>query len=167
MNLQGDIFDQPAEDGFIPFEKLLAWSREKATRCECCGRTLKVYKFKLGSYVRTLIWIYTQRAHRDHWLHISKCPVPEMWNGGGDYGKLEWWELLENKPNKDDPSKRSSGLWRLTDLGERFVRCEVKVPSHVFYEPPSRVLGWHRDRVSILDALPRHFNYQALMRGEW
>lgn len=165
-----DLFDPPPpedDNGAIPFERLLAMSKEKASRCDCCGRTLKVYKFKLGSYVRTLIWLLHQRASPEHWLHVSKCPVPEMWNGGGDYGKLEWWGLIERRPLHDDPTKKSSGYWRLTTLGEQFTRNYVEVPSHVFYEPPSRVLGWHTNLVLIGEALPSRFNYSALMRGEW
>jgi len=163
-----DLFEQ---QDTIGVEELRALAEEKAGTCPTCRRTMKVYKFRLGSYARLLIWMYqNERAESDCWLHVPDAPVPEVTNGGGDYAKLEVWGLIERSPTNDDPTKKSSGYWRLTESGRRFLLGKTTEPSHFFYEPPPTrdgVLGFETNRVSIQEALGRHFNYKALMRGEW
>jgi len=169
-----DLLDPPPPEdgnGIISFERLLAWSQEKASRCECCGRTMKVYKFKLGAYSRLLIWMeQRERADQDWWIHVPQEAPDSAIDRGGDYGKLRWWGFMELQPNPDDPTKQTSGIWRLTSKGRNFVKNGLWVPSHVFFRaksPESVVLGWHEDLTNIATTLGVNFNYRALMNGEW
>jgi len=180
-NGQGDFFDgpPPPEDDppkvGLSFEQLLAMERVPVAKCPYCTRTLKVYKWKLGSYATFLIWLYRTRTSPEQWLHIRNCPKEiridgvdvMIWNGGGDYAKLEWWELIENKPLAPKSKQSSSGQWRITPKGVQYVRNELALPKYAFYKPPLEVLGWHTDLIMMSESIPAYFNYRALMRGEW
>ena len=171
MNGQGDFFDQQPPESDLSFEQLLAMSKVKASLCPSCSRVVKVYKFKLGAYSRLLMWMKQHEwDYQDRWIHVPKEAPDTAIDRGGDYGKLRWWGFMELQPNRDDPAKRTSGIWRLTDKGRKFVDNGVWVPTHAFYRPKSPeavVLGWHEDLTNMASTLGVDFNYRALMDGEW
>ena len=169
-----DLFDPPSPEesnGIIPFEQLLEMSQVKASLCPACSRVVKVYKFKLGAYSRLLIWMkQVEWDYPDRWIHVPRLAPESALDRGGDYGKLRFWGFIELQPNPNDPSKQTSGIWRLTDKGRKFVGNGLWVPTHVFYRPKSPqavVLGWHEDLTNMASTLGVDFNYRALMDGEW
>ena len=158
-----DLFD--TKEYFSDLDRLRRMSNEPISKCRHCGANSKVYAYKIGSYARVLIWM----AFNDRdggYLHI---PTSGAINGGGDYAKLRYWGLIEKSPKNPDPSKRSSGLWRLTTTGRDFALNKTTVNSICYYShPPGEVLGFEPDQVSIIDALGKHFDYETLMSGyEW
>jgi hypothetical protein len=110
-------------------------------------------------------------ALKGGWIHsrevAAACAgVPEskrVGAAGGDFSKLEHFELMVAKPNTDDPTKRDSGLWQPTDLARQFVRGEATVPKYAeIYD--GRFLGFDAiERISIHDALGKQFDYEELM----
>lgn len=141
--------------------------------CPCCNQLVKLYKRKLNSgMVRILIEIYRYEKEfnpEDGWIHV----VREMSRNGFDatgmeYSKLKYWGLLESRNESKLPELKSTGYWRVTNLGKKFVMGDVKVPSHVLLSSSKkdRFIRYDDENslVSVHDALGRKFNYMELMR---
>ena len=82
----------------------------------------------------------------------------------GDFGKLALWGFSkERAKDPRDTTRRTSGVWRITQRGIEFVCGVLRVPSHVWiYNNQS--LGFTGDSISVLEALGRRFDYAELMR---
>lgn len=137
---------------------------EKQEGCHCplCGKYAKVYRRKLNSGMASrLIKLYNATdifANTDY-LHISDFLGKGM--HPTDFSKLKFWGLIESMPN-DDPSKRSSGYWRITYDGMLFVQGNKRVKSHsVAYNDEFICLDGNE--VDIRDCLGKHFDYAELM----
>tara|TARA_R110002020_G_scaffold49844_4_gene141544 strand:+ start:722 stop:1303 length:582 start_codon:yes stop_codon:yes gene_type:complete len=172
---QLSIFDEEEDEApdnrssyqkyFYELDRLRERSNEPISRCSHCGANSKVYAYKLGSYARVLIWMAYNSEHEEY-VHI---PTSGAINGGGDYAKLRYWGLIEKSPTNPGSKKRSTGLWKLTELGRNFALNKATVNGVCYYShPPGEVLGFEPDHISIVDALGRYFNYEELMSGyEW
>ena len=102
-------------------------------------------------------------GRRGEYLHV---PTSGAINGGGDYAKLRYWDLIEKSPKNPDPKKRSSGLWKLTELGRDFAHNRTTVSVACYYgHPEGGVLGFEPEQVNIVDALGKYFDYEKLMAG--
>jgi hypothetical protein len=100
------------------------------------------------------------RAAGTGWAHVPSVH-PSLAGNGGDLSKLRYWGLVvEFDATRDDGGR--PGLWRITDLGERFVLGRVTVPSHavVFL---ARLLRLDGDDMTVRDALGERFDYDELM----
>lgn len=143
----------------------------KGTRCPCCGRLAKVYVERLhSSMARSLVWMVQRwEAARlpdgappdGFWIEPQR-EAPRHVLRSRKLGRLEHWALLESRPNVEDPTKRTSGQWRPTLLGVRFVNDSATVPSRI-YLYQNRVVGQEKTRIGIRDALGKRFNYEELM----
>ena len=137
---------------------------EKGTSCPCCGQFVKLYKRKLhATMARMLIGLY--RADAGEFLHIKQLIALTGMSEFtcGDFAKLTYWEFIEQEPKPDEEKdKRTSGRWKITAVGKKFVEGEISVPSHakVF---DSKFLGLAGDRVSIKHCLGEKFSYEELM----
>ncbi len=159
-----DFEEETVEDtnGVVPdVENLRALSKEPISTCGHCGGRSKVYAYKLGSYARVLCWMaYKSTENKYH--HI---PSSGAINGGGDYAKLRYWGLIDRMSNTDG-TKRSSGMWRLTDLGRDFARGHTTVSAVCYYRhPEGGVLGFEPEQISIREAIGKQFDYNKLMQG--
>lgn len=135
----------------------------EGVKCPCCGQLCKLYKRKLNhAMAKGLIWLVGATTPRGPFVHISTAPMIQGRPGGGDFGKLAYFDLVEDKPNDDDPSKRCSGFWRPSELGVLFVGMRAAVPAYV-WAFNQVVYGAAEQRISILDALGTHFDYEELM----
>jgi len=133
------------------------------TSCPCCGQLCKVYKRTLNApLARFLIWIVRAYEHDPRWIHLRQFPMIQNRRGGGDYGKLVHWELLKQKPNDDDPDKRTSGEWRPTPQGIEFVHLRLSVPDAVFLYD-NVLQGFSDQKTAITTALGKEFSYSELM----
>jgi hypothetical protein len=150
------------------------WNRDsmfdEGVDCPCCGGLLKQYHRHMGSTIsRWLVAFYRVRKRTGaEWIHTSE---PSKLMGGkaassrsGDYAKARFWKLIEPKPKDedDDPDKKSSGFWRLTERGEAFVenKLQVQKTAIVFN---NEVTGFEGDPIGIIDALGTKFSYPELM----
>lgn len=137
---------------------------QKGTQCPCCDQLAKAYKRKLlGQMVSWLIKLSVYSGPDRNWINVEKVPTR-----GGDYAKLEYWDLIEHKAN-DDSLKKDSGFWRPTIQGHNFIFGRVHVASHV-YVYDGKFLGFADTTVGIQDALGKKFNYRELMGpmlNEW
>lgn len=140
--------------------------RSEGTRCPCCTKYVKVYRRKFNSgMARTMVYAY--RHFRDHndFIDIAHYMLKQLPNiVPSDYGKLCWWGLLERSPEEPDPKKKSSGMYRMTEKGRRFVEKQITIPSHAI-EYRSQVEEFDGEQIDIVEALgeDNQFHYQELM----
>lgn len=144
-------------DSIAEAKQFLRENIEEGCKCPCCGQEVKLYKRVLNAQMAWFL-IALHRAPRldGNWVDIKALDVR-----GGDYAKTRYWGLVEVK---DDPTKRSSGLWRLTQKGLKFVHDQVRVPRHVLvYNGECR--GFSDQDIGIRQALGAGFDYSELMSG--
>jgi len=132
--------------------------------CECpaCGQYVKQYRRRIGSpQCRGLILLYSIHNNlQKEWVHIRDI-IKEV-NVHGDFAKMLYWELIEEKPN-DNNEKKNSGLWKITNKGKSFVRNEIKIPSHAFVYN-GKCNGMSESTTDIVESLGKKFNYNNLMK---
>jgi len=135
------------------------------TYCPCCNQRVQLYPRKVyGAVAVFLIWLV--RTCKDGaWASLQDAPLLQGRRGGGDKDKLKFFGLAEEKPNETDPSKRSSGFWRPTEKGIRFVRGEVRI-AKTAWGYNGQCLGYSTDQITIQEALGSKYDYREVM-GRW
>jgi hypothetical protein len=130
--------------------------------CPCCERKVKRYKNPLTSgyaiWLISLVKMYMKKERYYHVREFGLTIAPEM----HDMGKARHWKLCEQEPNKDDPTKKCSGMWRPTQLGIDFVFRNEMIPEYEIREN-QEVLFFEGDMVNIDYCLGENFNYEKLM----
>jgi len=157
-------------------EEAKRWLRArfgKGAACPCCNQFVKLYKRpfnKSMAYVLLLMSCYFRGDPVEEWLHVPSY-IAEMVADHprraaavrGDWAKLKFWGLIEEKPETRDDGSPRVGYWKLTALGRQFVARQVKVPSHVYLyngEPLHRAV---EEQITIDDALGTEFSYEEIM----
>ncbi len=167
MTIHHPVFDQirVAPDVRVAREKTMALAENdpRGAPCPCCGQVCKVYKRHINSpMARFLLWLVRSYDAQPRWIHLKQFPMIQNRRGGGDYGKLVHWGLIEQKPNDDEPDKRTSGEWRPTPKGVEFAHRRIKIPDAVFLYDNIRQ-GFSDINIDIEYALGQNFSYQELM----
>lgn len=128
--------------------------------CPCCGQFVKRYRRKLNSnMVRFLVSLgKAQRSSGEPWVDYRDCAFR-----GRDYNQIAHWGLAETAPLSSDSEKRTSGMWRATELGFAFLEGRERVPSHCYIYNGS-ALGFSEELISIHEATGSHFDFSELMR---
>lgn len=133
---------------------------KKGCNCPVCDSTVKLYKRKLNSgMARTLIEMYKcgdEFTHVKNRLRENKLPNTH------DFTLLRHWELII-APDEDCEGQ-ASGLWKITEKGQKFCRGEIVVNRHVKILL-NDVRGFSDEKTTIQDSLGDGFNYEELMRG--
>jgi hypothetical protein len=169
----GNVFDSKAAS----LEDAKKWLRTNFTKgatCPCCHQFVKLYRrafSKSMAYVLLLIACYFCGDHVEEWLHVPSY-IAEMVADHprraaavrGDWAKLKFWGLIEEKPETRDDGSPRVGYWRLTSLGRQFVKRQVKVPSHVYIYNGAPLPKRTADAlITIDDALGTKFSYAEIM----
>jgi len=81
----------------------------------------------------------------------------------GDWAKLKYWGLIEEKPDVRDDGSPRVGYWKMTPLGRQFARRQVKVPSHVYIYNGEALQRAVEEQITIDDALGTEFSYDEIM----
>lgn len=130
--------------------------------CPLCKQFAKVYRRKINStQARALIIIHRQCG--TDWAYLPSLRMALAPHHSNEEPKLRYWGLLEERPiNRGDGGR--AGEWRVTELGQRFVKGEVTVQKYArIYN--GHCLGFVGERISIREALGDKFNYDELMVG--
>lgn len=131
--------------------------RPEGVICPCCTQRAKIYK---RSITHEMAEDLIKLAHMPTgWHHVKAMGYK---GGSGDFAKLAYWGLIEERPK--DPSvskKRTSGEWRITEKGTDFVlgTIKVKLYAHMYNKT---VLAYSGEEVGITDCVDE-FHYQELM----
>ena len=145
----------------------------KGATCPCCNQFVKLYKRILSksmAYVLLLMECHFSGDNVEEWLHVPSY-IAEMASDNprraaavrGDWAKLKFWGLIEEKPDVRADGSSRVGYWKMTPLGRQFARHQVKVPSHVYIyngEPLQRTV---EEMITVVDALGTEFSYDEIM----
>jgi len=114
---------------------------------------------------RALIQMVKQYERGNDWIHVPRLEKSMESVKSPCLTQLGRWQLIEKHPGKEvDPARKSSGLWRPTELGIDFVYGRVRIPGHVFVTD-GKILARSIEEIDIWQALRKKFNYQELMDG--
>lgn len=132
--------------------------RKKGAICPCCGQFVKLYDIKIpGVAVADLIRLYRLSNRKPgHYEHVSTFSNLQS----RSFPKLVYWGLAQSMPN-DDPKKRTSGMWAITQLGVEFIEGDLIEERAFVFNKKCR--GLHGKLISARDALGNKFNYEELM----
>lgn len=138
--------------------------RDKGHHCGECGRLLKIYQRRLSrSMTRGLIRLYVLvlRYPTRQAFHVKNF---DKEGARGEFGVLSSWGLVVEQPNTDD-TKKTSGMWALTDFGKAFVELREQVPQYVILRWGSELLGFSGPMVTAKECLEHgnRFRYDELM----
>jgi hypothetical protein len=139
------------------------WLRERAmgggANCPLCHQHAKIYHRPINAAMARMMIDAWRVAGHGEFHQPTQVPGP-----GGDYAKLRYWGLIEDVGKlRADGGK--AGWWRITDLGEAWVRGLIGVPKYV-YVYDNKLLRFDQDceqNWSIRDALGERFDYEELM----
>lgn len=145
----------------------------KGATCPACNQFVKLYKRKLNksmAYVLLLMDSHFRGDVVEEWLHVPSY-IAEMVSDHprraaavrGDWAKLKYWGLIEEKPDVRADGSPRVGYWKLTPLGRQFARRQVKVPSHVYSYNGETLQRTVEEMVTIDDALGTEFSYDEIM----
>jgi len=153
---------------FETLEEAKIWLRENldtGARCPCCNQYVKMYKKRLSS-TATLMMIRLYRIEQktgEKYHHLNELMAGYSISGCGDFATSRFWGLVEEMPN-DDPKKKASGMWSLTEVGKKFVTKQARVKSHAkTYN--AKCYGLVGEYIDVEEALKEKFNYEELMQG--
>jgi len=139
----------------------------EGSKCECCGQTAKLYRRRITGSMAVCLLAVHRKSH--DYIHVAKYlrTVPQLKNialGGGDFAKLRFWGLIEEKPGDRDDGCKHNGFFRITDTGISFVTGQLKIQSHILVY--NNVLkSFDGDLINFTEAFGNKFNYDELMAG--
>lgn len=139
--------------------------REGGT-CDCpvCGRFSHFNRFKISRpMLETMCRLLTFQLMRgDAFVHYNDF----LGDNTRGFYDLRRWGLIETMPKSPEKTEsRTSGFWRVTELGYSFLRGEVNVAKHV-YVFDDAVRGYSDDRIYVHDAWGQSFDYRDLLFGK-
>jgi hypothetical protein len=139
---------------------------KKGRPCPVCQQNVKMYWKKIDSQMAYhLIKIHklSKTVNKEYFHVENDLDIPLK--VGGAWAKLRWWGLIEEKPkDADNTTSRTSGYWKITDRGIRFVTKQMTLPMYVkLYNGKAR--GSDGKQVTIEDCLADKFNYVELINN--
>lgn len=169
--MSGRAFPRPPT---VPLQDAIDWVRRNVrdgVQCPCCRQFAKVYRRKLHASMACAMVLIARETSRigGGFFHVPSFLASTGYKGrrigaGGDWAKLEYWELIEAQPGAQPATAKTSGIWRATNHGQEFAHGRVLVPSHaVIYD--GQLIRLDGPYISIHRALGARFDYTELMRS--
>lgn len=138
----------------------IAEGKFKGVHCPVCDKWCKANTYKpMWAQMVGLINLYNLDLREPGPHHIRKLGPPDTWSA---LQKLKHAGLIVADYN-DDPKKRTSGSWAITEKGKAFVRGEISIPSgYIVYN--DELLGIEEGHITIHDAIKGKFDYEEAMK---
>jgi len=134
----------------------------KGVSCPCCGQFVKLYKRKFSTVMaRGLISLHHLCKNNNDYHHVSTIMSKISPTGSNDFSKLRYYGFIEEELNTNT-SKKTSGNWRITDAGVKFVHKQLLAREYMLIYN-TKLKGLEGNSINIEDALGNKFNYQQLM----
>lgn len=146
-----------------------AWLQERVEHgalCPVCTRFAKVYTRTItASMARALVTIYLHAA--DDFVHLDRFLMKyKQHSGKAMPALLRHWELIEKQKGKRKDDSSAVGYYRITPRGKLFAENKIAINKFVrLYDDRALFLD-NDEKILIVDALRKQFDYAALMRGE-
>lgn len=135
------------------------------TTCPCCDRYAKVYRRKFHASMASALISFFGRVRGDVAAEVHVPRETKLSALGGDWAKIRHWKLIETRFEEREDGGPNSGLWRITELGVRFVMGHASIPAYVFLWNGEPVPSLQPvPTISIRQALGKDFDYPELMR---
>lgn len=142
------------------------WVQDNAANgviCPCCSQHAKLYRrpFNSGMAV-SLLWLvrYYEEVSKGSWIDVPRT-APKKVLRSREFDKLKLWGVAETRES-DDPTKRTSGLWRPTDLGIAVVRSDATVSKYLsIYN--GNIVDRSKAQATLKECLNRKFDFEELM----
>ena len=168
-----EFFPAKPTSTLVEAKKWLRARFAQGATCPACNQFVKLYKRKFNksmAYVLLLMESHFMGDVVDEWLHVPSY-IAEMVSDNprraaavrGDWAKLKFWGLIEEKPDVRADGSPRVGYWKLTPLGRQFARRQVKVPSHVYIYNGEALQRTVEEMITIDDALGTEFSYDEIM----
>lgn len=125
--------------------------------CPCCTQLVKLYSYKINSGM-ILVLISMYKSNKE-WVH----PLKDLKTNNGDYAKLRFWGLLQSSSDEPEEDKKSSGFWKITDKGKKFVENSITIKEKA-YLFNNKCYGFTGEEINIVQALGNKFSYSELMQ---
>lgn len=135
---------------------------DKGTNCPCCGQRVQRYNYKLfASSAFALIRLYRLGEGEHHIKQFAEATANTP--RAPHFAELRFWHMVEASTN-DDPTKKASGYWKITDAGKQFVEGTLRVKSRILMYN-NKFVGFapNSEIISIREALGNKFDYEELM----
>lgn len=136
--------------------------------CPTCGQFAKLYRRPINSTMAyALVLIYHASRGGAGWIHVAQFLVKtknDSTIAGGDVVKLRYWGLLERQKDRREDGSDRVGMYRITEVGKKFVEGKIAVPAYV-YLYNQLLLRLSEEMVTITEALGSKFSYDELMKG--
>lgn len=137
------------EDTVAYTRQWLAASREKGVQCPVCDRRVKEYARPINrGQALAIAAMYLDSS--TSWVNVRDLRTP-IRNGVADknneISKLAHWGIIEQHP-----SIKRGGWWKVTALGEQWVRGEISIPKTAFIYQ-AELTGRGTEQVFIQDIL--------------
>lgn len=133
----------------------------KGEKCPCCNQFVKLYKIKIsGQAVRDLLRLCViTGGDTSEYKHINDFSNL----ASRSFSKLAHWGLVTDELN-EDTTKRTSGMWSITEKGVQFARKQTEVPKYA-YLYNSQCKAMSPETVGVVEALGHKFDYEELMNN--
>ena len=143
-------------------KKTMDAARDKGCDCPVCGQFVKVYRRTITSTMaRQLIHVHNLFG-LDEWFHTRHTTMGG--SSAGDFSKLEYWGLINRMPHAaGEDGKKSSGMWKVTLDGGRFLNGFVGVQKYALVYN-GKALSFEGESISIQSALGDKFDDGELMQ---
>lgn len=145
----------------------------KGAACPCCKQFVRCYKRPMNksmAYVLLLMECHFRADPVEEWVHVPSFLVEMVSDHPrraaavrGDWAKLKFWGLIEEKPDVRVDGSPRVGYWKMTQLGRQFARRQVKVPAHIYIYNGALLPRTVEETITIDDALGKDFSYAEIM----
>jgi hypothetical protein len=137
--------------------------------CPCCHQLVRLSEREITpgmAYVAILL--HRHFLEDSGWLHVASYLKNLVVLGsevkGGDWSKLQLWDLIEEKPEEKGKVYKP-GFYRMTERGHQFVKGEIKIHTvALLYN--GKLLGFGKGETTIQKRLGKDYNYEDLMSGK-
>jgi hypothetical protein len=141
---------------------------EKGCECPACGQRVQRYDYKLfatSAYALVLLYRLDKQRPNEKWFHVSEyAEANEGKIRAPHFAELRFWNLIEKRPYNDDPKKKSSGYWCITDRGRQFAERKLKVQSRILvFNNKFQGYSDKSELIDIKEAFGNVVNYQEIM----
>ena len=145
--------------------QLVEARKDSGVRCPCCDQYVKEYKRTLSAnmcnFLQSLVVksAMDQANGGDGWVHFKECAY-----GSHDYPYVVDWLLAERSPSTSK-KKRSSGLYKPTNLGIDFVFGRATVPKYIYTYNGKRTGEDTSEMINFKSVKIEHFDLEKMLAG--